>query len=82
MTELPKLSIKDRDGKASLWAGNLNIWDIPWKHATPEVLDAILAAFERGAEYAQTSIRISTEHLLTRFPVRYKWEVDGKIIFR
>jgi len=81
MTELPKLSVKDRDGKASLWAGNLNIWDIPWNHATPEVLDAVASAYERGVEYAKTYIAISNHNMPTRYPVGHKWEIEGRVFF-
>ena len=71
-TELPKLSVRDREGKASLWAGNLNIWDIPWKHATPDVLDAIASAYERGVEYAKTY----NNNMPERYVVKNKWEID------
>jgi len=76
MTELPKLSVRDRDGKASLWAGNINIWDISWKYATPDVLDAIASAYERGVQYAKTYIAMSNQNMPTRYAIKDAWEIE------
>ena len=47
------LIIKDRDGKASLWIGDYNVWDIPHKNVTPDVLSAIKHAYELGRRFVR-----------------------------
>jgi len=54
-----QFSIRERDGQASLWVGELNIWDIPKRHATPDVLDAICNAYRRGREGVIEELRDS-----------------------
>lgn len=47
---MPELKIKDRDGQASLWVDDQNIWDLPHDQLTSEVLLAIKHAYEVGRE--------------------------------
>ena len=55
-----KFWTEPRDGQLSLWVdagfGPFNIWDIPTKQATPNVLNAVASAFERGMEMAVLSM--------------------------
>ena len=54
---LPELRIKDRNGKASLWIGNENVWDLSHEHVCDRVLDAIRSAYEMGREDAISDVR-------------------------
>ncbi len=83
MTDKPedtrKFIIRERDGNASLWVGKLNIWDIPHKHATPDVLGAILSAYNRGREMVIEELRESIHEVyLSSYGVR-DW-VDERTI--
>lgn len=51
MSKLPKLEIKDRDGMASLWVDDWNIYDLPHRFITDDVLSAIQRAFELGSKF-------------------------------
>ena len=46
----PKFKIIPRDGKASLWVNERNIWDLPPKELTATVEKAIMSAYFVGAE--------------------------------
>ena len=52
-----KFRIETRDGKASLWIGDRNVWDIEHKHVTDRVLFAIENAYNIGRESAITDMR-------------------------
>jgi hypothetical protein len=58
---------RERNGKVSLWAeapnknaydyDRWNIWDLDPKEATPDVLNAILSAFNLGAMFQRVAFR-------------------------
>ena len=57
----PIFYTRPRDGKISLWVemdGHVahNIWDLPEKIATTEVLNAIASAFARGVSFTMAEI--------------------------
>jgi len=69
-----ELKIIDRNGKASLWVGKLNIWDIQHRECTPNVLDAIRSAYERGR---QTAV-MDSNLIAVKYPVSYEWLDERK----
>jgi len=66
------LKIIDRDGKASLWVDDLNIWDLPHKQVTQDVLKAIRSAYERGRQKAIREI----ENEIWRMS---SWRIGGRM---
>lgn len=52
----PVFSKRMRDGKVSLWVDNYNIWDLPPKQVTEDVLKAIQCAFDRGVQITRTAM--------------------------
>ena len=51
-----KFTKEPRNGLIALWADDRNIWDLPEKDCTPEVLRAIQSAVGRGAELYRDSV--------------------------
>ena len=52
-----KFYLTNRKNKKALWvkeadAMSYNIWDLTQEECTPDVLDAVKSAFERGVEFA------------------------------
>ena len=68
-----RLTIKDRNGKASLWMDEQCIWDIPNKHVTEPVLDAIIHAYEMGRESAMKEMATGMERMNSRIPYGTVW---------
>lgn len=57
----PRFFITRRRGMLALWVdvpgfGERNIWDLPAREATPEVLRALQSAFARGVEVATNDV--------------------------
>lgn len=76
--ELPDLIIRDRDGKASLWVGRLNIWDLPHEMASGPVLAAIRSAFQRGRETAIAEIRTDISRIRDSYVIDHAWIDERK----
>lgn len=72
----PIFSKRMRDGKLSLWVNGYNIWDLPPKQATDDVLKAIQSAFDRGSQLTRNAIIESSPN--ATHSVGDKWEDDAK----
>jgi hypothetical protein len=71
----PQLSITERNGKVALWIGHRNVWDVPKKCATSDVLSAVKSAYEIGFQNAVDMIeaRICGLRWNGRLPLDHPW---------
>ena len=72
-----RLTIQDRNGKASLWLDERCIWDIPNKHVSEPVLDAIVHAYEMGRESAMKEMAAGLDGISSRVPYGTVW-IDAR----
>jgi len=75
---MDQLRISDRRGMASLWIGNLNIWDLPHNQVTQDVLDAIRSAYKRGRYMAMQEVKLHISRIDQERPADYKWVDERK----